>query len=327
MKRPRRQFLRSAAGAAALPVLPRFALAQNWPTRVVRLVVGFPAGGGADAVARIVANRLAEIWGQQVVIENKGGAGGNIAIDMVTHADPDGHTMLLGVPGLALNRFLFASVGYDAVADFAPVSMIAIYGNLLVVPNSSPIKSLADFIAHGRANPGKVTFASPGVGTTPHLAGELLKHTAGIDITHVPYRGVAAGALSDLIAGRVDSMFNTTGSLLQVVRAGQVRALAVTSSERPANAAEFPTFAEAGMPGFDVSGWYALFVPGGTPPDIVMKMHADTAAALAEPAVKAKLVSLGLTVAPSTPGALAAHLRGEIEKWGPIIKAAGIKGE
>jgi tripartite-type tricarboxylate transporter receptor subunit TctC len=327
MKRPRRQFLRSVAGAAALPVLPRFALAQTWPARVVRLVVGFPAGGGADAVARIVASRLSEIWGQQVVIENKGGAGGNIAIDMVAHAAPDGYTMLLGVPGLALNRFLFASVGYDAVADFAPVSMIATYGNLLVVPNASPIKSLADFIAHGRANPGKITFASPGVGTSPHLAGELLKHTAGIDITHVPYRGVAAGALSDLIAGRVDSMFNTTGSLLQVVRGGQVRALAVTSPERPANAAEFPTFAEAGVPGFDVSGWYALFAPAGTAPDIVAKMHADTAAVLAEPAVEAKLVSLGLTVAPSTPEALAARVRGEIEKWGPIIKAAGIKGE
>lgn len=327
MKLPRRTFLRLAVAGAALPALAHVGRAQAWPARAVRLVVGFPAGGGADAAARIVAGRLSEIWGQQVVVENKGGAGGNIAIDAVAHAPADGYTMLFGVPPMVTNRFLFSSLTYDAEADFAPVTLIGTYGNLLVVPNSSPVKSLREFIALARTNPGKVTFASPGIGTTPQLAGELLKHKAGIEITHVPYRGTGAGALSDVIAGRVDSMFNTTGSLLQPARAGQVRGIAVTSAERPSTAAEFPTFAESGVPGFDVSGWYAIFVPARTPPDIIRKMHADAAAALGEPVIKSRFDSLGVTLVASSPGELAARVRADIEMWGPIIKAANIKGE
>ena len=210
MKLPRRALLRLAAACAALPALPHAGGAQAWPARPVRLVVGFPAGGGADAAARIVASRLSEIWGQQVVIENKGGAGGNIAIDAVAHAPGDGYTMLLGVPPLVTNRFLYSTLTYDPDADFAAVSLIGTYGNLLVVPNSSPVKSLREFIALSKANPGKLTYASPGVGTTPQLAGELLKHKAGIEITHVPYRGTGAGALSDVIAGRVDSFSPAT---------------------------------------------------------------------------------------------------------------------
>jgi tripartite-type tricarboxylate transporter receptor subunit TctC len=327
MKLPRRQFLHLAVGAAALPVVSRFARAQAWPSRSVRLVVGFPAGGGADAAARIVANRLSEIWGQQVVIENKGGAGGNIAIDTVAHAAPDGYTMLLGVPPLVTNRFLYSSLTYDPAADFMPISLIGVYANLLVVPNSSALKTFTEFLSNAKANPGKVTFASPGVGTTPYLAAELLKHEAGIALTHVPYRGVAAGGMSDLIAGRVDCMFNTTGSLLQAARAGQVRGLAVTSVERVGAAPEFPTIAESGVPGFDVSGWYGLLVPAKTPPDILRKMHADAAAMLAEPAIKAKFEPLGIDVRSSTPEAFATRMRTESELWGPIIKAANIKGE
>ena len=326
MKLPRRAFPHLAAGAAALPTLPHAVRAQAWPARAVRLVVGFPPGGGADATARIVASRLSEIWGQQVVIENKGGAGGNIAIDAVAHAPGDGYTMLFGVPPLVTNRFLFSTLTYDPDADFAPVILIGTYGNLVVVPNSSPVKSLQEFIALAKANPGRLTYASPGVGTTPQLAGELLKHKAGIEITHVPYRGTGAGALTDVIAGRVDSMFNTTGSLLQPARAGQVRGIAVTSAQRPATAAEFPTFAESGVPGFDVSGWYAIFVPTRTPPDIIAKMHADTAAVLSEPAIRSKFDNLGVTLAASTPAELAARVRTETEMWGPIIKAANIKG-
>jgi tripartite-type tricarboxylate transporter receptor subunit TctC len=225
------------------------------------------------------------------------------------------------------NRFLFSTLTYDPDADFAPVILIGTYGNLLVVPNSSPVRSLREFIALAKANPGRLTYASPGVGTTPQLAGELLKHKAGIEITHVPYRGTGAGALSDVIAGRVDSMFNTTGSLLQPARAGQVRGLAVTSAERPSSAAEFPTFAESGVPGFDVSGWYAIFVPAKTPPNIIGKMHADTAAVLSEPTIKSRFDNLGVTLMASTPGELAARVRTETEMWGPIIKAANIKGE
>jgi tripartite-type tricarboxylate transporter receptor subunit TctC len=327
MKLPRRRFLHLAVGAAALPILPRITSAQAWPSRVVRLVVGFPAGGGNDTAARIVASRLSEIWRQQVIVENKGGAGGKIAFETVAHASPDGYTMLFGFPGLVFNNFLFSSLNYDPIADFAPVSLIGTYANLLVVPNSSPVKTFQEFVARAKANPGRVTFASPGIGTSPHLAGELLRHRAGIDITHVPYRGTAAGATSDLIAGRVDSMFNTTGSLLQATRAGQMRGLAVTSAERASMAPEFPTIAESGVTGFDVTGWYSLFVPAKTPPDIIKKMHADSAAALGEPAIKAKFEPLGITVASSSPEALGARVRSEFELWGPIIKSANIKGE
>jgi tripartite-type tricarboxylate transporter receptor subunit TctC len=327
MELPRRRFLQLAAGAAVLPAMPRIAGAQTWPLRPVRLMVGFPAGGGNDAAARIVASRLSEIWGQQVVVENKGGAGGNIAIETVAHAPADGYTMLFGFPALVLNRFLFSSLNYDSIADFASVSLICTYTNLLVVPNSSPVKSFPDFIAYAKANPGKATFASPGVGTSPHLAGELLKHMARVELTHVPYRGVAAGGMSDLISGRIDSMFNTTGSLLQAARTGQVRGIAVTSAERVAGAAEFPTIAESGVPGYDVTGWYALFVPARTPPDIVRKMNADMVSILREPAITARFEPLGVSVASSTPEQLAARVRAETDLWGPIIKAANIKGE
>jgi tripartite-type tricarboxylate transporter receptor subunit TctC len=324
---PRREFLKLAAGAVALPAVSRVACAQSWPSRVLRLLVGFPAGGGNDAVARIVANRLSEIWGQQVIVENKGGAGGNLAFETVARAAPDGYTMLVGFPGLVTNQFLYSSINYDPVADFAAVSLIGTYANLLVVPNSSPVRTFQDFLAQARANPGKITFASPGIGTSPHLAGEMLKYKARLDITHVPYRGVAAGGMSDLIAGRIDSMFNTTGSLLQAARAGQVRGIAVTSAERIATAAEFPTMAESGVPGFDVTGWYALLAPARTPDDIIKRVNADLATALGEPATRARFDPLGVSVGASSPKELAALLRSDSELWGPLIKAANIKGE
>jgi len=323
----RRKFLELAAAAATLPLLSRVAPAQSWPSRVVRFVVGFPAGGGNDAVARIVANRLSEIWGQQVIVENKGGAGGNLAFETVARAAPDGYTMLVGFPGLVTNQFLYSAINYDPVADFAAVSLIGTYGNLLVVPNSSPIKTFQNFLAHAKANPGKVTFASPGIGTSPHLAGELLKYKAHIDITHVPYRGVAAGGMSDLIAGRIDSMFNTTGSLLQAARVGQVRGIAVTSAERVPTAPEFPTMAESGVPGFDVTGWYALLTPARTPDDIIKRVNADLAMALGEAATRSRFDPLGVSVGASSPKELTALLRSDISLWGPLIKAANIKGE
>src|SRR5262249_4070193 len=323
----RRKFLELATAAATLPLLSHVAPAQSWPSRVVRLVVGFPAGGGNDAVARIVANRLSEIWGQQVIVENKGGAGGNLAFETVARAAPDGYTMLVGFPGLVTNQFLYSAINYDPVADFAAVSLIGTYGNLLVVPNSSPIKTFQDFLAHAKANPGKVTFASPGIGTSPHLAGELRKYKSRVDITHVPYRGVAAGGMSDLIAGRIDSMFNTTGSLLQAARVGQVRGIAVTSAERVPTAPEFPTMAESGVPGFDVTGWYALLVPARTPDDIIKRVNADLAMALGEAATRSRFDPLGVSVGASSPKELTALLRSDIALWGPLIKAANIKGE
>jgi tripartite-type tricarboxylate transporter receptor subunit TctC len=327
MKLARRRFLQFAAAAAASPTLSRMAFGQAWPNRIVRLVVGFPAGGGADAVTRIVASRLSGVWGQQVVVENKAGAGGNLAFDAVAHATPDGYTILMANRAPAISRFLFSSLGYDPDADFAPVSQIGVYAHLLVVPNASPANSLQDFIANAKADPGKVTFASPGVGTPSHLTAELLKRTAGFEMTHVPYRGVAAGAMNDLIAGRIDAMINTTGSLLQAARAGQVRGLAVSAGNRSALAPEFPTMSDSGVPGFDISSWYALFAPAKTPPEIVKAINAGMVAILAEPAIKARLAPLGIEAASSTPEELAANAAAETRLWGPLIQAANIRGD
>src|ERR1700704_4777926 len=199
----RRRFLRLAGAAALAPALATRSFGQSWPNRFVRLVVPFPAGGGTDVVSRIIANRLSEIWGQQMVIENKGGAGSNIGADAVARAEPDGHTLLIGSLPMAVNRFLYPSLSYDPIIHFAPVSLMGLYPNLMVVPNSSPAKSVVEFIAHAKANRGKISFASAGTGTSTHLSGELFKRMTGIEMTHVPYRGVAL-ALNDVIPGRVD---------------------------------------------------------------------------------------------------------------------------
>jgi tripartite-type tricarboxylate transporter receptor subunit TctC len=323
----RRRLLELAAASALVPGFTAGpACAQAWPRRFVRLVVPFPPGGGTDAVARILANRLSEVWGQQMVIENKGGAGSNIGAEAVARSEPDGYTVLVGSLPLAVNRYLYPSLSYDPIADFAPVTLLALYPNLMVVPNSSPATSVMEFIAHAKANRGKITFASSGTGTSTHLSGELFKRTTGIEMTHVPYRGVAL-ALNDVIPGRVDVMFNTMAGVLQQVRSGQLRGLAVTSAQRFPTAPDLPTVAESGVPGFDVSSWYALFVPAKTPNEIVRKLHADTVAVLAEPATKERLEKTGVMVAASTPEQLGAHLKAETELWGPVIKAAGIKAE
>jgi tripartite-type tricarboxylate transporter receptor subunit TctC len=323
----RRHFIGASMASALAPSLAsRAGYAQAWPSRYVRLIVPFPPGGGTDAVARIVSVRLSEGWGQQVVIENKGGAGSNIGNDAAAHAEPDGYTMLLGTLPLAVNRYLFNSLNYDSIADLAPVTMICNFPNLMMVPNSSPVKSVKELIDYAKANRGKITFGSSGIGTSPHLAGELFKRMAGIEMTHVPYRG-AGPAMNDLIPGRITMMFNTAGASIPQVRAGNVRALGVSSAERFPSAPEFPTVAEMGLPGFDVLSWYGFFVPVKTPAAIVKKMHDDTVAILAEPAVKARLEGLGVAVIGSTPEVLAAKLKAETEMCGPIIKAAGIRGE
>jgi tripartite-type tricarboxylate transporter receptor subunit TctC len=321
----RRRMAGICAAAAFAPAVIGRARAQGWPNRHVRLMVPFPAGGGTDVVARILANRLSEIWGQQMVIENKGGAGSNLGAEAVARADPDGYTILIGALPMAVNRFLYRSLGYDPLIDFAPVTMICHFPNFLVVPNSSPAKSVPELIAHGKANSGKLTFASSGIGTSPHLSGELFKRMAGFEMAHVPYRGVAP-ALNDVIPGRVDMMFNTAAGVLQQVRSGQLRGLAVSSAQRFSTAMEFPPVADT-LPGFDVTSWYAFFVPIKTPADVIRKIHADTVTVLAEPAIKARLVQVGVEVVASTPGELDARLRAETEQWGPIIKAAGIKAE
>jgi tripartite-type tricarboxylate transporter receptor subunit TctC len=326
MKFPRREFLRLGAAALAAPAISSSVFAQsNWPNRIIRLIVGFPPGGGADSAARIAASRLSEIWGQQVVVENKGGAGGNIAHDTAAHAAPDGYTILFSPSSFPIMKFLYASLNYDAITDFTPISLLGKYPNVVIVPNNSPVRMLQDYIARAKANPGKVTYASPGIGTTPHLAAELFKHMAGIDITHVPYRGVAAGAMSDLLSNRIDSMFNTTGSLLQAIRSGQVHGLAASTAQRSPLAPELPTFAESGVPGFNVSSWYGLFIASKTPKEIVDKMHASVAQMLTEPEVKRRYETLGVEAASTTSAELTAIMNDEIKLWQPIIKAANIK--
>lgn len=321
---------RLLALAAAVPVvaLGRTTAAQapslGWPNRFVKLVVPFTPGGGIDGIGRILGARLSEMWGQQVVIENKPGAGGNIASEFVARSAPDGYTIYITAAGLAVNRYLFASINYDPLADFAPVTLICLFPNLLVVPNSSQVHSVSDLLALAKKNPGKVTFASPGHGSSPHMSGELFKYLAKVDLTHVPYRG-ASPAYTDVIAGRVDCTFAVMASALPLVQSGQLRALGVTTAARVAAAPEVPTIAEAGVPGYDTSSWFAFFVPAKTPPEIIRKMHTDTVAALAEPQIRAKLDALGVVVVGSTPEQLGTHLKAEMERWAPVIQAANIK--
>jgi tripartite-type tricarboxylate transporter receptor subunit TctC len=295
----RRDFM-ALLGAAA--VRPRAAHAQAWPSQVVRIICPLAAGGGIDATARIVAARLSETWSQQVVVENKSGASGNIAAEFVARSDPDGYTIHIATFPHATNRYLYSSLGYDPVADFAPVTLIGLYPLMMVVPNSS------------------------GHGTSLHLAGELFKRKAGIEMTHVPYRG-AGPAFNDLIPGRIDAMINFTASSLPLVRQGQLRALAVASAKRLSVAPDLPTMAEAGVAGVEVSSWSAFFVPAKTPGDIIRKIHDDTAAALAEPAVRGKLEQGGVVVIGSTPDELASFLRSELDKWGHVIKEANIRAQ
>jgi tripartite-type tricarboxylate transporter receptor subunit TctC len=317
----RRLFALSAAAALAPALRSRAARAQAWPHRFIRMIVPYPPGGGADTIARIISGRLSEVWGQQITIENRGGAGGNLASETAARAAPDGYTVYLAGEFQATNKFIYPRLNYDPVTDFVPVTLVVQYPSALAVPNSSPAHTIAEFIALAKAS-GKLTFASPGHGTGPHLAGELFKRLAGIELQHVPYRGAAPG-IQDLIPGRVDSMFNNVVPFVPLMREGQIRGLAITTARRMPSVA-LPTIAESGLPGFDVSGWYALFVPAKTPDEIVRKMHAGAAAVLAEPAVRGRLEDLGLFVIGSTPEALGQFLKAEMDKWGPVIKEAGI---
>jgi tripartite-type tricarboxylate transporter receptor subunit TctC len=318
----RRRFI-ALAGAATL-AMPRIARAAAWPERPVRMICPLAPGGGIDLTARIVGAQLETIWNQRVVVENKTGASGNIAAELVTHAEPDGYTLFITSFFHATNRYLYRTLGYDPIGDFAPVTLLALYPLVMVVPNSSPAHTVQEFIAYAKTK--RLSFASSGNGSSLHLAGELFKRSAGIDMTHVPYRGAGA-AFADLIPGRVDVMINFTSSSLPLVRQGQLRALAVTTAKRLAVAPELPTMAEAGVAGVEVSSWAGFFLPAKTPPAIVAKVHADAVTALAAPAVRQKLEAGGAVVIGSTPAELAAFLRDEIDKWGRVIKAADIHAQ
>jgi tripartite-type tricarboxylate transporter receptor subunit TctC len=322
----RRRFLKFAASAMAAPaILPSRVLSATWPDKPVHIVVPFTPGGSTDITARLVGNRLADVWGQSVVIDNKPGAGGNIAADYVARSDPDGSTVFIAGPGMSNNKFLYSHLSYDPVADFAPVSMLITQPNLMCVPNSSPAKTVQGFIDYCHANKGKVTYASSGTGTTLHLSGELFKRMAKVEMTHIPYRG-GAPAINDLIPGRVDTIFDNMPSIIPHVRNGNVRGLAVTTKDRVPVVPEIPTIGET-VPGFDVVSWFAFWLPARTPPDIVAKLNADTNAALVFPSVKSRFEDLGAVPKGSTQAELAAFLQSEIAKWGPVIQTAQIKVE
>lgn len=321
----RRCVLGLSAGCALGPaIIAHPAPAQAWPTRFVRLIVPFVPGGATDIIARTVGARLSELWGQHVVIENRPGAAANIGAQVVAQSEPDGYTLYITSVPHAVNRFLYASLSYDPIADFAPVTLICMQPNIMVVPNSSPAKSVMEFVAHAKANAGKLTYGSGGIGTSVHLSGELFKRMTGIEMTHVPYRG-SAPALQDVIAGRLDLIFDNITPALPHVRAGSARGLAVTTAKRVPAAPDLPTIAEMGVAGFDVSSWFAFFLPARTPPWIIEKMHRDIVGSLAHPPVRERLEPLGAALVGSTPEELARHIKSEMDKWGPVIREAKIK--
>jgi tripartite-type tricarboxylate transporter receptor subunit TctC len=292
----------------------------------VRIYVGFSAGGTTDVIARLVANELNKAWGQPIVIENRAGATGNIAADLVAKSKPDGYTLLMGSVGpLAINASLFKSMPYDNLKDLAPVTLVAHVPNMLVVnPRSMPAKTFEEFISVVKKNPGKYFFASTGSGTSSHLSAELLKMQAGLDMTHVPYKG--AVALNDLLGGdSVHLMFATIPSVINHVRQGSLRALAVTSLKRSAAMPELPTIAESGYPGFDASSWFGLVGPAGLSPKIAGKIADETAKALRKPELREKFVQQGADPVGSTPAEFGEYMRAETEKWAKLVKATGAR--
>ena len=295
----------------------------GFPNKPVRLIVPVAAGGPTDIVARMLGEKLSRIWGQEVFIENKGGAGTNIGNEYAARSEPDGYTVLFATASLAVNTSLYHSLSYDPIADFAPVSLVTQLAYFVFVPNSLPARSIKELIDYAKAHPGKLTIASPGTGSAPYLAEMLFLQMADIRMTHIPYRG-ASPAFTDLIPGRVDCYFGS-GTLLSYARSGQVRVLATSGAKRDAAAPDVPAIAEAGIPGYDVTAWQALFVPARTPPAIVQKISADTNTALADPALKDKLARTGYAAGGSSPQQLENLLKSEIAKWGAVIKSLGLR--
>ena len=319
--------VKAAALMAALTLVLAAGAAQaqsSYPDRPVHVVLGYPPAGPVDIITRILADRLSTIWGQPAVVENVSGAGGNIAGERVAKAAPDGYTLLMATNAqLAINPSLYAKMTFDPIKDLMPISLSVYSPNILVVPNDVPAKSVAELAAYARANPGKLTYASAGVGTTQHLAGELFKSMAKIDIQHVPYRG-AGQVIPDLLGGRITMYFGAIAPLIPLVRDGKLRALAVTSAERFPASPALPTMIESGYPGFVSILSIGLMAPPGTPPAIVEKLHRDAVTALAPPEVRKKLADIGMEVIGNSPAEFAAAIKAETPQWSKVIKDAGI---
>jgi len=325
MKLPRRQFLYLAAGAAALPAMSRIASAQAYPTRPVRIIVGFAPSGATDIMARLIGQWLSERLGQQFIVENRPGAASNIATEAVVNAPPDGYTLLVATSVNAINATLYDKLNFNLIRDIAPVASIHREPFLVEVNPSVPVKTVPELIAYAKANPGKINMATAGIGSGNHIAGELFKMMTGVTLVHVPYRG-AGPALVDLLGGQVQVMFATMSSSIEYVRGGKLRALAVTTATRSPVLPDIPTVAEF-VPGYESSFWTGVGAPKNTPAEIVDKLNKEINAALADPKMKARLADLGATALPSSPADFGKFIADETEKWGKVVKFAGIKAD
>ena len=323
MKLPRRHFLHLAAGAAALPAVCRTASAQTYPTRPMHLIVGFPAATATDIVARLIAESLSERLHQQVIVENRTGAATNIAAEVVSKANPDGYMLLALTITNAVNTTLYSGLTFDIKRDLAPVVGTFRSALAMVVTPSVPAKTVPEFIAYAKANPGKINYASNGYGSAPNVNGELFKMIAGVDIVHIPYRG---NTVPDLLAGQVQVMFGTLPSVISYIKAGTLRALAVTSAERSTALPDVPALAEF-LPGFDTYLWHGIVAPRNTPKDIIDTLNKETNAVLAEPKMRTRFDELGGSAIGGTPDDFGKLIAGEIEKWGKVVRAANIKPE
>ena len=325
MKLPRRQFLHLAAGAAALPAVSRFARAQGYPSRPVRIVVGFPAGGGSDITARLMGQWLSERLGQPFVVENRPGAATNIATEGVVRAPADGYTLLLFGSSSAINATFYDKLPFNLIRDISPVAGINRVPYVIVVNPSVPAKSVPEFVNYAKANPGKINMASSGNGSVQHVSGELFKIMTGISLVHVPYRG-AAPALTDLISGQVQVMFDAVSSSIEYIRAGKLRALAMTTATRSDALPNLPTISDF-VPGYETSSWSGIGAPKNTPVEIVDKLNKEINAALADPKVKARLADLGSVPMPLSSADFGNLISESVEKWGKVIRTANIKAE
>ena len=325
MKLPRRNFLHLAAGAAALPALSRIAGAQTYPSRPVRVIVPAPAGGGYDIVARLISQWLSERLGQQFVIDNRPGGGSNIGTEAVVRAPADGYTLLMVAPANAINTSLYEKLSFNFIRDIAPVAGIIVVPNVMLVHPSVPAKSVPEFIAYAKANPGKINLASGVIGSPSHVSGELFKIMTGTDMLLVSYRG-GGPALVDLLGGQVQVMFNSLPASIEYIKAGTLRALAVTTATRSEMLPGIPIMGEF-VPGYEAPTWYGVGVPKNTPAEIIGKLNQEVNAALADPKVKARLADLGGTVLAGSPADFGKLIAEETEKWGKVIRSANIKAE
>jgi tripartite-type tricarboxylate transporter receptor subunit TctC len=325
MKLLRRRFLHLAAGAAALPAASRIAWAQTYPTQSVRIIVPFAPAGTTDIVARLVGQSLSERLGQQFIVENRPGGASNIGTEAVVRAPPDGYTLLMVNVSPAINATLFDKLNFNFIRDIAPVANVVIVPNVMVVNPSFPAKTVPEFIAYAKANPGKISMASAGIGSANHMAGKLFKAMAGVDMTHVPYRG-GGPAVADLLGGQVQVTFAVVPTAIGYIRAGRLRALAVTSAKRIEALPDIPTVAEF-VPGYEASDWYGIGAPKNTPIEIIDKLNKAINAVLADSKIKARLADLGATVTSGSPADFGKFIAAETEKWGKVIRGAKIKAE